>query len=130
MVNAILSLLFACYLLEFRPFINVTLHRINVWNEVCYYVASMIYLTFTDFNPNAENKVFMGWLFILLVLFNLTYPNGFYMLKGMWPGIKEALTCGCCKDKKQLKRRMWVRQLDNKRRNFIEKHGIELLPAF
>lgn len=115
--NIYLSLLFLMYLAAFQPFIERETQLVNFFNEFCYYISSVLYLTFTDYNPDAFAKVFMGWILIVVVLGNLCFPNGYYMIRGMWPDIKNMC---CSRNKNEVKdRRLLVKQLDDKRRLFI-----------
>jgi hypothetical protein len=75
MANVLLSLSFALYIAHMQPFIEQSTNRIQLFNEVTYYVVSLLYLTFTDFNPNAEIKLYTGWLVVLVAILNLLYPN-------------------------------------------------------
>lgn len=88
MANVFLSFTFLMYLAVFKPFVDPTTYRINLFNEFFMYMVSLLYITFTDFNPDAYAKVLMGWLVILLVISNLIFPNGYIMVRGLWPDIK------------------------------------------
>lgn len=61
----------------------------QILNEVCMYIVSLIYLTFTDFNPDPSAKVFMGWILLVVVIANLIWPNGSTMVAGIWPDIRD-----------------------------------------
>ena len=56
-------------------------------NELTYYVVSVLYLCFTNFNPNPEVKVYCGWFVVLVALANLVWPNGKIMVDELWPEI-------------------------------------------
>lgn len=88
MCNVMLSFFFLLYLAVFQPFISRQAFVINMVNEFSFYLTSLIYITFTDFNPNAYAKVLMGWILIVILLVNLIFPNGYNMVKGIWPDIK------------------------------------------
>lgn len=88
MCNVYLSFLFVLYLSFFRPFIDPTLMTINFINEFCFYLTSVIYLTFTDINPDPRAKVLMGWILIVLVFGNLIFPNCCRWFFAIWPSIK------------------------------------------
>lgn len=89
MANAYLSLAFLMYLAAYKPFLDQTTFRINVWNEFSMYAVSMIYITFTDFNQDPYAKVMMGWLVVGLCIANLILPNGFVMISGLWTDAKK-----------------------------------------
>jgi hypothetical protein len=127
MVNVFMSLSFLMYLAVFRPFIDQQTFRINLINEFCMYAVSLIYLTFTDFNPDAYAKVVMGWLVILLVISNLIFPNGYMMVRNSWPDIKGAL---CKQD--EVKKIYTNRKLDKSRFHLVRKNKsrIMLKPEF
>ena len=57
MANLLLSFLFAFYIAHFKPFIERSTNHIQFLNEVTFYVVSVIYLMFTDFNPDPEIKI-------------------------------------------------------------------------
>ena len=75
----ILSLLFALYLAKYQPFMDRYTNKINILNEFCYYMISLCYFCFTDFNPNPAVKVYCGWFVILVGIGNLIWPNGYIM---------------------------------------------------
>jgi hypothetical protein len=96
MINAHMSFLFVVYLVAVKPMSNKTDFFYQVLNEYCFYIVSLLYLCFTDLNPNAANKVFVGWLVIVICICNLIWPNGYIMVSGIWPDIK-----GICSKKKK-----------------------------
>ena len=53
--------------------------------EINYYLVSIFYLSFTDFNPNAEAKLLIGWVIVLLCITNLVWPNGYVMFRDIIP---------------------------------------------
>lgn len=117
-VNILLSFTFLLYLAHFKPFIDKRQGMINFWNEFTYYIVSMIYLTFTDYNKDAMLKLIMGWVVIIIVIINLIYPNGYVMVSEMWPDIRSL----CSKEKRPTRPVRFVRRLDNKRKKFLEKY--------
>ena len=56
-LNIILSLFFAFYLAYAQPFVSSFDNKIQLLNEVTYYSVSVLYLCFTDFNPNPSVKI-------------------------------------------------------------------------
>lgn len=129
MGNAFLSFAFMMYLAVFKPFINKTTYRINLINELCMYVVSLLYITFTDFNPDAYAKVLMGWVVIFLVISNLIFPNGYVMVSGIWPDIKKVL-CGQKDEGK--KRTHSIRAFADSRRRLVKsnRRRFKLKPEF
>lgn len=92
LLNLILSLLFVLYLASARPFLDPDLNKMQLLNEVTYYLVSTLYLCFTDFNPHPAIKVNCGWVVVLLVILNLIWPNFTYMFTGIWPDIVKAIS--------------------------------------
>ena len=72
-------------------------NKMQLLNELCYYVVSVLYLCFTDFNPNPEVKIYCGWFVVVVMLGNLIWPNFTMMWRGIWPDIKGIFV----KDKKK-----------------------------
>ena len=56
-------------------------------------------MSFTNFNPDADAKLLMGWIVVVICVCNLIWPNGYMMVRGIWPDIKAA----CSKEKKTRK---------------------------
>lgn len=84
---------------------------------------SLVYITFTDFNPDAYAKVLMGWVLIVIVIANLIWPNGTTMVAGIWPDIRDQLMPECCR-KRSPKRahrhfRGYIRKFEQKRKDFV-----------
>lgn len=86
-LNLALSLWFALYLASIAPYVDTSENLIAVNNELAYYIVSLMYLCFTDFNESAEVKIFTGWFVIMVLILNLLWPNGYLMVKGMMPSI-------------------------------------------
>ena len=84
-------------------------------------MVSLLYFCFTDFNTNPEIKVTCGWVVLVILLSNLIYPNGYVMVTGMWPEIKQKFTF---KKRRFVAKSKWVsrRMLINARRKFIKKN--------
>ena len=55
-------------------------------------MVSVLYLCFTDFNPNPEVKIYCGWFMVLICLGNLVWPNGTMMFGAVIPEIRDALS--------------------------------------
>lgn len=106
----------------------------EILNEITFYMVSLIYLTFTDFNPDAFAKVLMGWILITLVIANLIWPNGSTMVAGIWPDIRDNVMPECCRKKSNKRRhrvfRGSVRFLTLKREKFIRENNIQLKKEF
>ena len=88
--NATLSLFFALYVAKTKPFFEMRDNYINLLNEWCYYMVSVCYFCFTDFNPNPEVKVYCGWYIVVVAISNLLCPNCYVMVQKLWPEIKES----------------------------------------
>ena len=80
-------------------------------------------MAFTNFNPDAESKLLMGWIIVVICVGNLIYPNGYNMVKGIWPDIKTACSRGE-KIKKSSKR------LEEARNDLIKRYNLELKKEF
>jgi hypothetical protein len=118
MANMYLSFLFICYLVVFKPFLNQHEQLMQVLNEICFYLVSFMYICFTDINPNAENKLIIGWFIIFLVLANLIWPNGSTMVKGIWPDIKALFV------KEPKNRKNW--RMEDKRQALVRSYDLKL----
>ena len=123
--NILLSFAFLLYLVVFKPFLDKTEQMINMFNEITYYIVACFFLCFTNYNPDAEVKVQLGWLVVLICISNLLYPNGYIMVKGIWPDIKKALTC-----KKEKEVKINTQKQESKREELIYKYNIELKKEF
>lgn len=124
MLNLILSFMFATYLAAHRPFVDPDLNRMQLLNEITYYVVSCLYICFTDFNPNPVIKVNCGWIVILIAILNLICPNFTYLLSGIWPDIIGALTCK--KPVKPKKKKISLVKLEKFRQKFIKDKKLKL----
>jgi hypothetical protein len=125
--NVVLSLLFIVYLLLWHPFYNPEENRMQVLNELTYYIVSMLYLCFTDFIKNPLLKVYVGWVVILVVISNLIYPNFSHMMRGISPDIMM-----CCLNSKiaRNKKIRNLKQFDKARKKMIKKFGFKLKEEF
>jgi hypothetical protein len=85
--NMLLSFLFAVYLIHMRPFLAPEENKIQILNETCFLMVSILYFCFTDFNPDPLVKVYCGWVLILIVIVNLIYPNFWTMINDIGPSI-------------------------------------------
>ena len=129
MANIVLSFSFAFYLAHMQPFIEKQTNRIQFFNEVTYYVVSLLYLTFTDFNPDPEIKIVTGWFVVVVAILNLIFPNLTTMLEGVIPDIKDALIGP--KSKVNLtKRRKSLKYFEKFRLKFIKKQKLKLKEEF
>ena len=79
-LNMIISFMFALYLAKVQPFVDPMTNKVNLLNEYCYYMISMCYFIFTDYNPNPVVKVYCGWFVVLVGILNLIWPNGYIMV--------------------------------------------------
>lgn len=90
-VNILLSWAFMIYLIVQRPFLDNVEQRINLLNEATYYVVSCFFLSFTNFNPDVDAKLMMGWIVVAICIMNLIWPNGTVMVRAIWPDIKDSI---------------------------------------
>ena len=88
-----------------------------MFNEICFYIVSFLYICFTDINPDANSKLLIGWLVLILIIGNLIYPNGIIMVSSIWPEIKET-----CFPKRH--KRVAPTKLENKRQDFIRNYRL------
>lgn len=79
MSNYILSMAFTVYLFSIHPFFDNWENNLQLINEISFVLISLIYICFTDFNPNPEIKVNCGWLIIVICILNLIWPNFYYL---------------------------------------------------
>jgi hypothetical protein len=122
-----LSLLFTVYLINWHPFYIPEENRMQVFNEICYYVVSMLYLCFTDVIKDPLFKVYIGWVVILIVISNLIYPNFLYMVGGISPDLMM-----CCLNSK-IARHKKIRNLkhfEKARKKLIKKFTLKLKDEF
>ena len=87
--NALLSIGFAVYLAVYQPFLTPYENKLAILNEFNYYVVSLLYFCFTDFNPNPEVKNVCGWVVVLVAIANLLYPNLYLMVEGLIPELRS-----------------------------------------
>ena len=87
-------------------------------NETCFLMVSNAYFLFTDIVSNPMIKINCAWMIIVIVLLNLVYPNGYYMISGISLDLKRL-----CKNGTSLfngkKRNM--RNLERSRKDFVSK---------
>jgi len=88
-MNICLSMMFSCYLISYRPFIEPEMNTIQIINEVYYTVISYHQLMFTDFVNDASGKNLVGWSMVCMCLLNLVFPNLYLVIQEMIPDIKE-----------------------------------------
>lgn len=93
-------------------------------NELTYYAVSMMYMLFTDFNPNAQIKIYVGWLVVITAIGNLIWPNLTIMLRGIWPDIKSSMN----KSEKLItrKQRRTTQAFEKFRQKFIKDKEMKL----
>ena len=61
---------YLAYLLHTKPFISSTDNNIEIFNEGCFYVATLALLHFTDFEESIDHREKMGWLTIMMMVLN------------------------------------------------------------
>ena len=88
-MNICLSMMFSCYLIRYRPFIESEMNNVQIINEVYYTVISYHQLMFTDFVQDASGKNLVGWSMVCMCLLNLIFPNLYLVIQKMIPDIKE-----------------------------------------
>lgn len=79
-LNLILSWVFCLYIAHMQPWVDPSQNKVQLLNEFCYYMVSLLYVCFTDFNDNPEIKIYVGWVVVLVAVCNLVWPNLITML--------------------------------------------------
>lgn len=98
----------------------------QIINEICFLSVSVLYFSFTDFNPDPQIKVNCGWVMLLIVISNLIWPNLTFMLRGVFPDIIKA----CKKKKVKVTPKQSTMAFEKARLQFIKKNKMKLKMEF
>lgn len=79
-LNIHLSFIVLAYLIVFKPFLEGKQQKITVYNEICYYVISCLFMGYTNFNSHFESKITNSWIIVIFAISNLIFPNGYELL--------------------------------------------------
>lgn len=88
-------------------------------------MVSVLYLCFTDFNPEPQVKIWCGWFLVLVAIGNLVWPNGTMMVQGLYPDIRDALN-GSTKSTKI----KGLKKFEQHRADLIVKYDLQVKEEF
>ncbi len=67
-----MSVLWMGYIISTRPFEDPKNNRLDIMNEMFYYILLDISFSFTNFNPDDNSSLTIGSVFVALVILMLT----------------------------------------------------------
>lgn len=70
-----MSFYYSLYLIHFKPYVNQSINRVHIVNEVFLIGITYHLLVFTDYAQTAETKYLAGWSMLLLCATNFLIPN-------------------------------------------------------
>ena len=70
-----MSFYYAVYLIKFKPYVNQSVNRVHIVNEVFLVGITYHLLVFTDYAQTAETKYLAGWSMLLMSVANFLVPN-------------------------------------------------------
>lgn len=86
--NIVFCLIYVSYLTHVKPFISQSDYTTELFTELCFWSFSFVVICFTFFIPAAEDRFFIGWAGIGIVLVNLSY-NMVLVVRGMIDEFKK-----------------------------------------
>ena len=84
----ILSIMSACFLLNFSPFQESLPLRLEIFNEITTVLLLYTVTCFTNFVPDVHTQVFIGYFFICLMIANMA-AHLFFLLRSSFLDCKH-----------------------------------------
>lgn len=119
-ITMFMSFIFLIYLMHEKPFLDATSQKLQVFNEICFYIITSIQIGFTDHGTNIDTKLMMGWFFVYLNVI-MVVPNVIFYLGLSLPYLFATL---------RPKTHDKVSKLEMSRKDFLEKHDRKLKTRF